>query len=99
MKKTIYDCDFSDMFYEYGREDNFSYEGRNALYDFLTEMEDETGEEIEVDIVGLCREFTEYDNLEDFQSDYGEEYESIEDIERSTIVIPVDDERFIIQAF
>ena len=38
-----------------------------------------------------------YDSIEDFQSDYGEEYESMDDIERSTMVIPIDDERFIIE--
>ena len=99
MKKTIDSAEFVNMFTDYGRQDNFSYDGMMALFDFFTELEEETGEEMEVDIIGICCDFTEYENIEEFQGDYGEDYEDINDVERSTIVIPIDNGRFIIQAF
>ncbi len=99
MKQTVNKYDFSDAFIKMGRENNFSYEGRQALFDYLEQYEQETGEEMELDVIALCCDFTEYENLEAFQNDYGEEYETIEDIENRTTVIRIDDESFIIQAF
>lgn len=99
MKQTINKYEFSDAFVKMNRENNFSYEGRDALFNFLEEYEEATGEEMELDIIALCCDFTEYADIEEFQRDYGEEYETIEDIEQRTIVIPIDDESFIIQCF
>tara|TARA_B100000900_G_C20441095_1_gene659067 strand:+ start:632 stop:883 length:252 start_codon:yes stop_codon:yes gene_type:complete len=82
-----------------GKGKQFSYEGLIALYDYLEQYEDDTGEQIELDVIALCCDFTEYENLEEFQGDYGEDYESIEDIENATQVIKIDDDSFIIQAF
>ena len=56
-------------------------------------------EDMELDVIGLCCEYTEYDNLEEFQADYGDEYETIEDIQNSTTVIMIDDDSFIIRQF
>ena len=39
------------------------------------------------------------ENLKEFNDDYGEEYETIEDIENETIVIPINEESFIIAVF
>jgi hypothetical protein len=102
MKKVIGFCEFSEAFRDMNREDNFSYEGLRALFDYITEYEDSTGEEIELDVIALCCEFTEYEDLEEFQEDYGEEYESVEDIEYHTTVIMLGsdlDDGFIIQDF
>ena len=70
------------------------------LFDYLEDYERETGEEIELDPISFCCEFTEYENLKEFQEAYSEEYETIEDIEEKTIVIRIEDsERFIISKF
>ena len=47
MKKTVYESDFIDAF-QPTRSDNFSYEGLQALFNYLIEYEDCTGEEIEI---------------------------------------------------
>jgi hypothetical protein len=99
MKQTVYKSDFHDAFIKMGRKENFSYAGLNALYDYLENLEDDTGEEMELDVIALCCEYTEYSDIAEFQNDYGEEYETIEDIEDKTTVIRIDDESFIIQAF
>ena len=99
MKTTVNLNDFRRAFVEYGRAENFTYEGLAALFEWIEEYEDATGEEMEFDIVALCCDFTEYADLEEFQRTYNKEYESIEDIECDTIIIPVGDESFIIQNF
>ena len=99
MIRTINQYDFIDAFKKMGREENFSYDGLIALYDYLEMFEDDTGQSIELDVIALCCGFTEYDNLEEFQADYGEDYETIEDIQNDTSVNMIDDDSFIIQQF
>lgn len=98
MIQTINEYQFADAFKRI-RPDNFSYDGLKALYDYLEDYEDSTGNPIELDVIAICCEYNEYDSLKEFQEDYSEDYESIEDIERETQVIMIDDDAFIIQAF
>ena len=97
MKQTIGFSEFCDAFRI--RENNFTYEGKRALFDYLESYEDDTGDEIELDVIGLCCEYTEYADLAEFQGEYKEDYETIEDIENATTVIKINDEAFIIQSF
>ena len=99
MIRTIDNIEFVDAFRKMGRIDNFSYRGLIALYEYLEMLGEDTGQEIELDVIALCCEFTEYDNLEEFQADYSEDYETIEDIQNATSVIMIDDDSFIIQQF
>ena len=99
MIRTINQYDFIDAFKKMGREENFSYNGLVALYEYLEMLEDDTGQSIELDVIALCCEYAEYDNLEEFQADYGDEYETIEDIQNATTVIMIDNDSFIIQQF
>lgn len=99
MIQTITKSEFSTAFHKAGRGNNFTYDGLNALYDYLEDYEDGTGEQIELDVIAFCCEFNEYENLEEFQGDYGDDYQSIEEIEYQTQVIMIDDDSFIIQAF
>lgn len=99
MKQTINESQFHDAFIRMNRKENFSYEGRKALFEYLEQYEQDCGEEVEMDVIALCCEYTEYEDLKAFQADYGEEYESIEDIEDKTTVIRIDDESFLIQQF
>jgi len=100
MKQTINEYQFKNAFQKC-RPNNFSYEGLTALYDYLEDYEADTGQEMELDVIGLCCDFTEYNSLKEFQDEYGEYcYEDIEDIENETIVIPIEGtEGFIIQVF
>jgi len=99
MKKSINESNFRDEFQNYNRQDNFSYKGLGALYEWLEQYEEDTGEEVELDVIALCCEYTEYENLEEFVGNYGEGYETIEDIEYKTTVIMIDNDSFIIQDF
>ena len=99
MKTNVSLSDFRDAFRDYDR-DNFSFNGLEALYNWLEELDDSCGTETELDVIALCCEFTEYENLAEFQQDYdSEEFETLDDIANQTALIMIDEERFIIQAF
>ena len=97
MKTTINFCNFQDAFNSI-RPDNFSYEGLQALFTYLEDLEDDTGEEIDLDVIAICCNYSEYENIAEFNSNYNKEYESYEEIDE-TSVIPINDERFIIQDY
>tara|TARA_R110000787_G_scaffold114478_1_gene224214 strand:- start:253 stop:552 length:300 start_codon:yes stop_codon:yes gene_type:complete len=99
MINTISQYDFVDAFKRL-RPNNFSYEGLLALFDWFEELEDQGNEQMELDVISICCEYSEYENLKDFQGNYGDEYESLEDIENYTTLIKIEDEEgFIIQQF
>ena len=100
MKQTITFGQFQDAFFNMDRQNQFSYKGKKALFEYLEEYEDGTGEQIELDIIALCCDYEEYDSLEEFQLDYGQEdYPDIDAIEYETQVIHIDDDSFIIAVF
>jgi len=99
MYRTVNFTDFVDAFRGMGRENRFTYEGKQALFDYLVEMELDTREPIELDVIGLCCEFTEYESLAQLQEDYPD-IESMEELEDYTTVIPIDGtDGFIISNF
>jgi len=67
---TIDQNDFRQAFINYGRGDQFSYEGLNALFDYLEELSEDIGESIELDVIALCCEFSEYEDLEEIKGIY-----------------------------
>lgn len=80
--------DFIDTFrYSPTYKNNFSYDGLIALFDYLVDLEEDTGEQIQFDMIGLCCEYSEYSNIEEFITDYqdiladrGAECDSYEEI-------------------
>lgn len=54
-------CQFCDAFREADRTENFSYQGKKALFDYLEEYSDSTGEPVELDVIALCVEYNEDD--------------------------------------
>ena len=98
MKQDITKSGFMDRFRDMGRGDQFSYDGLSALYDYLVDLEEQCDMEIELDVIALCCEYTEYENLEELQRDYSD-IENMEDLENHTTVIKVDSDSFIIQQY
>jgi hypothetical protein len=69
MKTTVSRYDFERAFADADRKENFSYEGLNALFDYLESYEEETGQEIELDVIALCCDYTE-DTVAEIARDY-----------------------------
>ena len=95
MKKLITEADFIQ---EFNRENTFSRKGLLALYDYFCDFEEATGEDVELDVIAICCEFSEYEDIEEFNDNYNTDYEDYEEIDE-TIVIPVYGDSFIIQDF
>ena len=63
IKKYISFYEFCDNFSESYRH-NFSYNGKQALYDYLEELSDDIGEDIELDTVALCCDYEEINSAD-----------------------------------
>ena len=99
MIATITKSQFRDAFHDTGRGEQFSYEGLGALFDYLEQFEDDTGEQMEFDVIALCCEFAEYSDFEELQSDYAD-VETMEELRDNTTVIEIDgSDGFIIQQY
>ena len=97
MKKSVSITDFMDAF-EKTRPANFTYEGLECLYNYLIDFEQDTNTEIELDVIALCCDYSEWDNLEEYKKSYSS-INSIKDIKFATpIFIPIfKSDRFITQ--
>ena len=97
MITTVSNYEFTQMFKAI-RPDNFSYAGLDAMFDYFEEYEDATGEQIELDVIGICCDFSEYANIEEVAEDY-EDIETLEDLQDRTTVIELAGEGLIIRDF
>ena len=61
---------FRREFKAYGREENFTFCGQDALFAELEEYSDSTGEPYELDVIALCCEFSEY-TVQELIKEYG----------------------------
>ena len=99
MYQTITQSDFIEAFSKMGRKDNFSYSGLVALYDYLESYEEDTGEKLELDVIALCCEYTEYSDFAELQGDYNN-IEDMDELKDETVVIEIlDSDGFIIQDY
>lgn len=108
MKSTVTETMFHDAFHRMGRANQFSWQARSALFDYLVSMEEDMGEEMEMDVIALCCEFEE-DTFENVADNYGLDVEGMGEeemqeevlayLERNTCVIWHDDCRVLYQLF
>ena len=57
--QTLGQGDFVQMFKESSRKDQFSVEALEAIFNYLDTLSEETGENVEFDIVGICCDWAE----------------------------------------
>lgn len=89
MYKSIDQYDFVDAFETMNRSNNFTVEARRALFEYLEEYEESTGERVELDVIALCCDYTEYENIEQIEMAYSKGIRTIEDLEYYTTVIQI----------
>jgi hypothetical protein len=108
MQQQVTFSDFLDAFRRAGREDQFSYEAKKALFEYLENLEKETGKQVELDVIALCCEYQEADiveiiddyDLETFDCEDDDWYTLVTDfLEDRTTVIWSNGERFLFQQF
>jgi len=59
MKQTVDYHDFVRAFEYAGRENNFSREGLGILFDWIEQLDADTGQDTELDVIALCCDFCE----------------------------------------
>ena len=108
MIQTINLHDFRNAFQAAGRGEQFTYEGLEVLFDYLEQYEQDTGEQIDLDVIGLCCEYAE-STPEDIARDYDIDLEGIdladafkpvlEHLEQHTSICGNTDDTIIFQLF
>jgi len=68
---------FRDEFRAHNRGDQFSYEGLGLLFDYLEQLEQDTGEQSTLDVIALCCDYTE-ENPEGIAKNYRFDLEGCE---------------------
>ena len=80
MYQTINEYDFRNAFHSMGRGKQFSYEGLTILFEGLEQYEADTGEEVELDVIALCCEYSELSEKE-VRDAYGDMIDDSEEVE------------------
>jgi type I site-specific restriction endonuclease len=57
--QTLTKSDFVQAFKQSSRKDQFSHEALEAIFEYLEDYSNETGENVELDIVAICCEWAE----------------------------------------
>mgnify|MGYP005809329293 FL=1 len=102
MVKTIDVNDFRKAFRDMDRGEQFTYEGLGVLFYHLEECEDIYTEPMELDVIALCCDYTEYKDFAEFKNNY-EDYDTIEELKDNQCVLPISEkscgEGFILANF
>ena len=70
IKEAVSEYDFTQRFITIGRGDQFSYQALKALFEYLEELSEDTGQDIEFDPIAICCEFNECDAVATFSREY-----------------------------
>lgn len=80
MYKTVTENDFVRTFQDWeGRENQFTTEALRALYEYFEQYEEDTNEKIELDVIAICCEYSEFKSALEAAQEYG--YEEGVDLE------------------
>lgn len=87
--QTVNPSDLYHFACRIGRGDSFGYDGWNAIGEYLENLSEDTGEDYEVDIVGICCDYSMAESASDWWKEYGvysdihsEEWENMDDEEK-----------------
>ena len=70
MKITLNTSQVAEELFSDKENNGFTYAGCRALAEWLEEFEEETGEEMELDVVALRCDFSEHENVFTWADDY-----------------------------
>lgn len=84
MKQTVNEFMFMEAFKDMNRRDNFTPEALRLIFQHFEELEEDTEQEMELDVIAICCEISQ-EPLEDVLSNYS--LESLEELAENTMVI------------
>lgn len=70
MKQSINFYLFERAFHAMDRTLSFSYDAKKVLFEYFEQLEEDTGEEIELDVIAICCDYSEYTE-EELTNEYG----------------------------
>ena len=98
MIDTITQDTFTDAMTKKGF--GFSYEGANALFDYLEDLENDTETKINFDPIAFRCEYHEFEDLEEARDNYSNDFDTLDELRDRTTVIEIPkSKRLIIQAY
>lgn len=71
---------FVDAFDDMERGKQFSYAALKVIFDYLENLEEDTGEPIELDVIAICCGYEEM-TLAEFNDSYSVDFETLDDVE------------------
>lgn len=86
MKQSVNFNDFVDAFHSYKRYDQFGYEALRIIFDYLEEYEDSCGQEIELDVISICCDYS-VEHYTDIAKNYSIDLDGLDDDEAKSAVI------------
>lgn len=109
MKQTLNQESFIQAFEDMFRAKQFSRQGLIALFDYFEQYEQDTGEQLELDVIAICCEYSE-DSYKDIADSYGltldsedseaEQVQQVKDfLETETIMVSEEDGLIVYQQF
>jgi len=69
MKKTLSTNEIANALRD-DKNADWSWDGAKALAEYLEQLEEETGEEMELDVIAIRCDFSEYESLEAWAAEY-----------------------------
>jgi hypothetical protein len=82
MKIRVTLDDFVQAFMDRGRESHFSRPALYGLFNYIEDYEESAGEEIELDVIALCCDYTEME-YSDISHEYRIDVSDCEDVEEA----------------
>ena len=76
--QTVSFYEFHNAFMRAGREAQYSYQGLRGLFDHLEQLSEDIGQDVELDVVAICCDYTE-GTFKAVASDYGIDLSECED--------------------
>jgi len=85
MKQTLNQESFVQAFEDMFRAKQFSRQGLVALFDYFEQYEQDTGEQLELDVIAICCEYSE-DTAAEIADSYSIDIEGLNEAEIETAV-------------
>lgn len=86
MKQSVNFNDFIDAFKRFDRYDGYGYEALKVIYNYLEQYEEETGTEIDLDVVAICCDYNA-EHYTHIAADYSIDLEGLDEDEAKQAVI------------
>ena len=108
MKQTLNQESFVQAFEDMFRAKQFSRQGLIALFDYFEQYEQDTGEQIELDVIAICCEYSE-ETAAEIAGNYSIDIEGLDEtdvvnavrtyLNENTLIVSEDDDVFVYQQF